>query len=58
MRKIPNKKFKKKEDLETKIRNQEGSPVSTVAARSLILSGFIDFTVLWETKPQASRDSS
>jgi hypothetical protein len=50
-------KTEKKTDSETKVRNQEGCPVSTVAAWSLILLHFIYFTVSWETKSQASRDN-
>jgi hypothetical protein len=47
----------RKEDSETKVRNQDGCPVSAVAASSLILLGFKYFTVWREAKSQASRDN-
>jgi hypothetical protein len=46
----------RKEDSEAKIRNQEGCPGNTAAVSSLILLGFIYFTITWETKSKASRD--
>lgn len=37
------------EDSETKVRTWEGRSLNTVAASSLILTSFTDFTVSWET---------
>lgn len=44
----------RKEDSETTVRNQEGSPVHTVTTSNLILS-FIYLSVSWETRATGSQ---